>query len=138
MNRHRFYFYGRHQDRDKNWPYALPESVYNQILKHDVNSEETKILFEILAEQISLFTTPEINWEESEKYTDYEMEKYFYGKSLIHRTKTIQSRLIQVVEKLKEDQRYEKYHKVSTFLSETLSQGENWLSLKYGEDYPLK
>jgi len=110
MNRQRIYFYGRHQDRDKNWSYALPEDIYKQILKHDINSKETEILFEILSEQISLFTTPQINWDEWEKYTDYEREKSYFRRNLMYSTETIQSRLIQVVEKLKSDKRYEKYH----------------------------
>lgn len=110
MNRHGLYFYGRHQDRDKNWSYALPENIYYQILKYDINSVETEILFEILFEQISLFTAPQINWDEWEKYTDYEREKSYFRRNLMYSTETIQSRLIQVVDKLKSDKRYEKHH----------------------------
>ena len=110
MNRDRLYINVRPQDRDKNWSYALPESIYNQILKHDVNSTETKILFEILAEQISLFTAPEIDWNKWEKYTYYEREKSNYRRNLMHNTVTIQSRLIQVVNKLKSEKRFKKYH----------------------------
>ncbi len=108
MNRHLLYFYYGHND--KNWPYALPEDIYRQILKHDVNSKETEVLFEILSEQILLFTAPEIKWYEWEKYNDYERAKSFYRRSLMHSTETIQSRLIQVVDKLKSDTRYERYH----------------------------
>ncbi len=110
MNKHGLYFYGRHQDRDKNWSYALPENIYEQILKHDVDSKETELLFEILSEQISLFTAPRINWNEREHYTEYEREKSNFRRNLMHSTKTIQSRLIQVVDRLKSDKRYEKYH----------------------------
>ncbi len=110
MNTHGLYFYRRHQDRDKNWPYALPENIYYQILKHDINSVETEILFEILSEQISLFTAPQINWNEWEKYSDYEIEKSFFRKNLLRSAETIQCRLTQVVDKLKSDKRYEKYH----------------------------
>jgi hypothetical protein len=110
MNRHGLYFYGRHQDRDKNWSYALPESIYKQILKHDVDSKETELLFEILSEQISLFTAPQITWDEWEQYTDYEREKSYFRRNLMYSTETIQSRLIQVVDKLKSDRSYEKYH----------------------------
>lgn len=110
MNRHGLYFYGPHQDKNKNWSYALPENIYYQILKHDINSVETEVLFEILSEQISLFTSPQINWNEWEKYTDDEREKSFFRRNLMHSTVTIQSRLIQVVDKLKSDRRYEKYH----------------------------
>jgi len=110
MNRHGLYFYGRHQDRDKNWSYTLPENIYKQILKHDVDSKETELLFEILSEQISLFTAPQINWDEWEQYTDYEREKSYFRRNLMYSTETIQSRLIQVVDKLKSDKRFEKYH----------------------------
>lgn len=68
------------------------------------------MLFEILSEEISLFTATQIIWEEREKYTDYEMEKSLFRRYLMHSTETILSRLIQVVDKLKSDIRYEKYH----------------------------
>lgn len=110
MNRHGLYFYGRNQDRDENWSYALPENIYKQILKHDINSKETEVLFEILSEQISLFTAPEINWDEWEKYTDYEREKSYFRRNLIYSTGTIQRRLIKVVDKLKSDKQYKIHH----------------------------
>lgn len=112
MNRHGLYFYGRHQDRDKNWSYALPENIYKQILKRDIHSKETELLFEILSEQISLFTAPQINWDEWEKFSDYEREKSNFRRNLLYSTETIQSRLIQVVKKLKSDKRYEKFHRL--------------------------
>lgn len=110
MNRHGLHFYGGHQDRDKNWPYALPNNIYKQILKHDINSKETEALFGILSEQIALFTAPRINWEEWGNYTDYERERSHFRRHLMYSTVTIQSRLIHVVDKLKSDKRYEKYH----------------------------
>src|SRR5690606_30189748 len=110
MNRHGLYFYGRHQDKDGNWPYALPENIYKQILKHDIDSIETELLFKILSEQISLFNAPRINWDEWEKYNDYEREKSNFRRNLMYSTETIQSRLIQVVDKLKSDKRYDKFH----------------------------
>ncbi len=110
MNRQELYFYGRHQDRDKNWSYALPENIYKQILKNDINSNETEVLFEILSEQISLFTAPKIDWGEWDKYTVYEREKSIFRNNLMYSTETIQSRLIQLIDKLKSDKRYEKYH----------------------------
>jgi len=110
MNRHELNSYGRPQERDKNWPYALPENIYYQILKNDISSKETEILFEILAEQISLFAASEIKGIEWEKYDDYEREKIFFGRYLMRSTETIQSRLIKVVDKLKSDKRYKIYH----------------------------
>lgn len=110
MNRHNLHHFGHPNDRDKNWPYALPENIYNQIYKHDVNSKETELLFNILAEQIELLKTPELNWREVEKYTEYEKEKSLFRRNLMYTTKTIQSRLIQVADKLKSDKQYKKYH----------------------------
>ena len=110
MNRHGLYFYGRFDDRDKNWSYPLPEEVYYQIQKHDVNSIETKILFDILNEMISLFATKEIKWDEWDKYTYYEREKSNFKRNLFFSTETIQSRLIQVANKLKSEKKYEQYY----------------------------
>jgi len=110
MNSHGSYFYGRHQDKDINWPFAIPENIYTQILKHDIESKETELLFEILSEQISLFISPRINWDEWEKYTVYEKDKSNFRRNLMNRNETIQSRLIQVVDRLKTDKRYHKYH----------------------------
>jgi len=109
LNWHGF-FYGRNHDIDKNWPYALPENIYWQIMKHDVDDAETKILFEILAEQISIFNTPDIPWNNYQKYTHYEREKSTFRRNLMFNTNTIQSRLVQVVEKLKSDNKFDKYH----------------------------
>lgn len=110
MNRHELYFHGYLPDKDKNWPYALPENIYYQIIKNDFDNNETKILFEILTEQIQLLIAPEINWKEEKKYTDYEKKKSLFRRNIMYTTITIQSRLIQVVEKLKSDKQYEKYH----------------------------
>ncbi len=110
MNRHGLYFYGRHQDRDKNWSYAMPEDIYKQIQKREIGSIGMGILFEILSEQISIFTATQINWNEWEKYSDYEREKLHFRRNLMDNTETIQSRLILVVDKLRSDKRYKKYH----------------------------
>lgn len=109
MNRHILYFYRNPQDRDKNWPYAYPEYIYNQILKHDIDSKETNVLFEILAEQIFIFTAPEVDWTNWETFTRFERERSIYRNLLTHSTGTIQSRLIHVIDKLKSDDKYERY-----------------------------
>ena len=49
-------------DKDVNWPYALPEHVYRQILMHDINSIEMSVLFEILVGQISILMQPRLIW----------------------------------------------------------------------------
>lgn len=110
MNSNGLHFYGRNQDKDRLWPYALPENIYTQIVKRDIDSKETELLFEILSEQISLFNAPRIDFDEWGKYTVYEREKSYFRRNLMYRTETIQSRLIQVADKLKKDKRYDKYH----------------------------
>lgn len=95
---------------EQNWSYAMPEDIYFQILKHDVKSPETRLLFEILSEQISIFTTKDIDWMESEKYSNFEKEKYYFKRSILRKTKTIQSRLKQVVEILNSNDKYKGYH----------------------------
>ncbi|HZH73334.1 MAG TPA: hypothetical protein VFD91_12630, partial [Mariniphaga sp.] len=92
MNRHGLYFLGRNHDRDKNWPYALPEEIYAQIQKHDMDSKEMMLLFEILTEQISLFAAPRIGGKEWQMYSDYEQEKSLFRRNLLFNTETIQSR----------------------------------------------
>jgi len=109
MNLQDIYMYRHKIEKDKNWPYALPEEIYHQILMHDINSEETKILFEILFEQISLFNSQKIDWRHWSDYTIYEREKFYFRRDLMHSTVTIQSRLIQVANEIKEDNRYERY-----------------------------
>lgn len=104
------FFYRRDEDRDQYWSYALPEQIYHQILINDLESKETELLFEILAEQIAIFTTPDNAWDEKEKYTFYELQKSTYRRNIIRNTETIQSRLLQVIRKLKSEQRFEKYH----------------------------
>jgi len=110
LNDHGLYFYGRFDDRDKNWPYVLPEQVYSQIKKHDINSIETRVLFEILNEQASIFASPEIEWGKWDNYTYYEREKSNFKRNLFYSTETIQSRLIQVLNLLKSENEYKKYH----------------------------
>ncbi len=108
MNR-QFIYYGRFQNRDKNWSYALPEDIYHQILKHEVNSVETKELFEMLHLQVLLFTTPRFDWDKFEHYTPFEQEREAFSRNVYHNTETIQSRLVQVVNKLREEPKYKEY-----------------------------
>lgn len=122
MNKHSLYFDVRNQHRDRNWPYALPEDVYKQILKHDIDSKETTLLFEILSEQISLFTAPPIEADEMKQYTDYEREKSRFMRNLMYNAETIQGRLIQVVDTLKADEKYEKFHHFLTATPNSASQ----------------
>ncbi len=103
-------FYAPYDDMDKNWPYAFPEEIYYQIQKHNPNSAETKVLFEILHEQASLFATPEIDWNKWKTYSLYERDKSSFKTYLLCHTATIQSRLIQIINLLRTEKRYEKYY----------------------------
>lgn len=109
MNEHGLHFY-EPQKKDENWSYALPEDIYRQIEKHDVDSDETRLLFEILSEQISLFIVSKTKKDVVREYEGYESEKSLFRRKLEYQTKTIQSRLDEVVNKLRQDKRYEKYH----------------------------
>jgi hypothetical protein len=97
---------------EENWSYPMPEEIYNQILKRNIDDPEMKILFGILFEQISLFTAKEINWNNSDSFSIYEREKSMYKRDLLFFTQTIQSRLIQVIQILKSNERYEQYHHI--------------------------
>lgn len=110
MKRHGLYYYNRRfEDIDRNWPYAMPEEIYCQIKKHEINSIETRLLFEILNEQISLFAIGEVYWEDYKKYSDYEVEKASFRRSMMYVTETIQWRIIQVANQLRSEKEYEKY-----------------------------
>lgn len=109
-NLNRFAMYYLPTEQEVNWPYALPENIYCQIMNYGIHSTETKVLFEILAEQASIFAAPDYNWREMRDYPVYDKEKMWYRRNLLRNTTTIQSRLLQVVDKLKADKRYEKYH----------------------------
>lgn len=110
LNKHGLFFFRRSEDWDQNWSYAQPEQIYHQIQINDLESKETELLFEILAEQIAIFTTPDNAWDEKEKYTFYELQKSTYRRNIMRNTETIQSRLLQVVRKLRSEKSFEKYH----------------------------
>ncbi len=101
------YFYQR-KEADKNWSYAYPEQIYEQIKMSD-DSISILYLFEILHEMIQPLNSKEIDWSsDSIKLVDVlsDNEKRFYK----YNTNTIVSRLQQVVAKLKSDKNYIKYH----------------------------
>jgi len=114
--------YGSMEEFDKNWPYAFPQDVYKHILKCDINSDEILVLFEILNEQIQYFINlDELTFKDEWLYSTswyyndgsmvkYDFEKIKTKKRFIFRTKTIQSKLIQVIEKLNTEIKYKKYH----------------------------
>ena len=110
LNKHMSYWIGNKKERDKNWPYAMPEDIYRQIIMHHVGEIEMQLLFEILYEQISLLVTEKPDYNKFSSYSRYQKEKWYYKDHLINRTTTILSRLVQVAEKLRTDNKYVKYH----------------------------
>lgn len=115
---------------EQNWSYALPETVYYQILKHDVNSPETQILFEILSEQILIFTAKDFDWRNRQDLTNYEIEKYNFKRNTLYNTYTIQSRLKQVIERLNSDDRYKNYHYLIPDFEYIETRGQKYYEIK--------
>jgi hypothetical protein len=109
LNMESKYVYFDKEWMDFNWSYAMPEEIYWQIRQHNINSLETKILFEILSEQISILGVEDTPWEQRKSYTRDEMEYYRPRWKLLEFTRTIQSRMIQVIDKLQSESQYEKY-----------------------------
>jgi hypothetical protein len=110
MNEQGRWYFRHGEDRDKNWSYALPEDVYDQIQMNEIGSPEMKILFEILGEQVKLFIAEDYNWEYYDTYSPYERELSLYNRNIIYSTNTILSRLVQVVDKIKSEEKYKEYH----------------------------
>ncbi len=129
MKSHSHVCYFRHhglEKLDNNWSYAMPEEIYYQILQHDINSTETRLLFEILYEQILLFTNFEMNRGAPDyfrKYSNYEISRDQFRRRLYRNTWSIQSRLVQVVDKLRGDSRFDKYHHLLPSLKFTNERG---------------
>jgi len=93
----------------ENWRYALPNDILKQIDNHDIISNESKELFEILKEMIDLVNTPEIHWEEYQNFTETERRrslgaKYNIPDPLIEQLKEVRTRLL-------EDDRYSDFSK---------------------------
>lgn len=103
-------FSPNYQNKDINWPYAFPEDIYTQISMMAPGSPEMQLLFEILAEQISIFNVPDIDFSNHEIYTREQRKKYRFKERILYSTETVQSRLIQVVTKLKSEEKYMDYH----------------------------
>jgi hypothetical protein len=103
-------FSPNYQNKDMNWPYAFPEDIYVQISISSPGSPEIQLLFEILAEQISIFNVREIDFSNLELFTREQKKKYYFKEQILRSTETVQSRLIQVVEKLKSEEKYKDFH----------------------------
>ncbi len=53
---------------------------------------------------------PEINWDKTAYYSPYELQKAICKRQYLYTTLTIQSRLIQIINILKNDNKYARYH----------------------------
>ncbi|WP_442264583.1 hypothetical protein ACSIGC_09460 [Tenacibaculum sp. ZS6-P6] len=59
-----------------NWPYAFPKDILNQLNYFDINSNETKELFEILKELIILANKSKLEVKTPESTSYFNREKY--------------------------------------------------------------
>jgi hypothetical protein len=66
-------YYARNSS--ENWQYALPKDILKQIQLYDINSYETKELFEVLKEAIDLMNTLKIDLDEFPDYTETERRR---------------------------------------------------------------
>jgi len=126
---HSFYPYEGH---DSIWIYPYPEAIYHQIKLHKPSDIETKVLFEILSELVDI-SNPEYRMpkEKPDYLTREEFSNLNYEKrSLILKTSTIQSRLIQVVKKLLNESQYELYHHMIIGINQEInSKYHQWVEL---------
>ena len=102
------FWYSQRDEADKNWSYAYPEQIYEQIKMCD-DSVSLQYLFEILHEMIQPLNSKEIDWSsDTIRFVDVLMwnQKRFYERN----TNTIISRLGQVIGKLKSDSSYKKFY----------------------------
>ncbi|MEN8250774.1 MAG: hypothetical protein ABFS32_17710 [Bacteroidota bacterium] len=92
----------------RNWQYAFPIDVYNQIKKYNLDDLETNELFYILNLEITLWNTPRLNWDHYSEYSRYERKKSRFSK--YYYPVTVIRQLYEVREELISDNQYSKYH----------------------------
>jgi len=116
---------------ERNWNFAMPEQIYYQIMQYDnPDCIEVTLLFDILLEQINLFNTPdwgEVNFEEMSRY---ETRRFYFGRNLFYSTETILSRLIQVRDKLYENEKYSEYQELLPELEFRETRRQEWIDLE--------
>jgi hypothetical protein len=120
---------------DLMWMYPLPEDVYNQLKFHSPNSIETRILFEILSEMVNISSSrfgdsPILNKNLDPYFQNQKYERIVLMSSTI----TIQSRLIQVVQKLLSNEAYKNYHTlIKDMVFELDPERHQWVDLELDE-----
>ena len=120
-----FYFFGRNE-KDKNWSYAYPEQIYEQIKMYQNDCIEIQCLFEILREMILPLKAAEPDWENYDKYSKYEMRQFNQKRFFKYSTNTIIDRLVQVENRLRDNFRYEKYHNLLPYIDTTMINKSRW------------
>lgn len=104
-------YYWEKDEMEKNWAFALPEQVYEQIKMYpDINSPEVKILFEILHEQKQILDISDLKHKDWEQRSDYEDKRLNHNMNYFHETRSIYQSLDQIIKKLRSNNKYQMYH----------------------------
>ena len=122
-----------HEEKwDMMWTYPLPEDVYGQLKFHSPNDIETRILFEILSEMVNISYSRFGDSQILNKNLDPYFQNQKYERiNLMSSTITIQSRLIQVVQKLLANEVYKEYHPmIENMVFELDSERHKWVDLE--------
>lgn len=122
-----------HEEKwDLMWTYPLPEDVYNQLKFHRPNDIETRILFEIISEMVNISYSRFGDAQILNKNLDPYFQNQKYERIvLMSSTITIQSRLIQVVQKLLANEVYKEYHPmIKNMVFELDSERHRWVDLE--------
>ncbi|UZR98319.1 hypothetical protein [Chondrinema litorale] len=114
-------------DKSENWSFAYPEQIYHQLLLQDSTSAESQILIDILKEEIALFNPPEYSYPYTHEFTSYEYERINYFNILKNHTPTIKSRLVLIVQKLKDDSKFNHFHDQLPDMEFSISESENYV-----------
>lgn len=120
---------------DLMWMYPFPEDVYRQLKFHDPKDIETKVIFEMLSEMINISNS---RFRDSQILNE-NLDPYFQNQKyerivLISNTITIQSRLIQVVQKLLSNEAYQNYHPlINDMVFELDPKRHKWVDLDLGD-----
>ncbi len=71
-NLKRGYFY-------RDWSYAQPYAIYNQIKKYGAKDSETLELFLLLNNQIEMWNTPPLEWRVGNNYSHYRIKRSIFA-----------------------------------------------------------
>ena len=93
------------------WSYCHPREIYHQILKYDIDADETKELFIILKEQIDLWniSSLDFDWDKYKEYSKLELERHFFLINNKYPT-VLYEQLMEVRNDFINNKDYAKYH----------------------------